>query len=113
MPMATKLPNGASAVIPIEKLVGYCLNPNHSSGKHKARVFASALGIRADNAEDLQQLIALAAIEGEVIQQDSTAFGQLYKVDWVIINHDSLVLRTLWEIRTGQSVPRLISAFIK
>lgn len=108
-----KLPSGASAIIPMEKLVGYCLNLNHSSGKHKARVFASALGIKADNAEDLRQLIAQAAVEGEVVQQDSTVFGQLYKVDWVIIDRDSVVLRTLWEIRTGQSAPRLISAFIK
>ncbi len=71
-----KLPNGASAIVPMDKLVGYCLNPNHSSGKHKARVFASALGIKTDNAEDLRQLIAQAAIDGEVVQQDSTAFGQ-------------------------------------
>ncbi|MBD2426399.1 DUF6883 domain-containing protein [Phormidium sp. FACHB-1136] len=108
-----KLPNGASAIIPMDKLVGYCLNPNHSSGKHKARVFAAALGIKADNAEDLRQLIAQAAVEGEVVQQGSTAFGQLYKVDWVIIDRGSVVLRTLWEVRTDQSAPRLVSAFIK
>jgi hypothetical protein len=52
-----KLPNGAYAVIPMEKLVGYCLNPEHSSGKNKARVFASALGITAANAGDLRELI--------------------------------------------------------
>lgn len=108
-----KLPNGASAIIPMDKLVGYCLNPNHSSGKHKARVFAAALGIKADNAEDLRQLIAQAAVEGEVVQQGSTAFGQLYKVDWVIIDRGSVVLRTLWEVRTDQPAPRLVSAFIK
>lgn len=108
-----KLPNGASAIIPMDKLVGYCLNPNHSSGKHKARVFAAALGIKADNAEDLRQLTAQAAVEGEVVQQGSTAFGQLYKVDWVIIDRGSVVLRTLWEVRTDQSAPRLVSAFIK
>ncbi|MBW4481696.1 MAG: hypothetical protein KME14_04045 [Tildeniella torsiva UHER 1998/13D] len=108
-----KLPNGASAIIPMEKLVSYCLNPNHSSGKHKARVFASALGIKADNAEYLRQLIAQAAVEGEVVQQDSTTFGQLYKVDWVIVDRDSVVLRTLWEVRADQFPPRLVSAFIK
>lgn len=65
-----KLPNGDHAVIPMKKLIGYCLNPNHSSGKHKARVFASTLGITTKNANDLRELIAIAAIEGEVIQQD-------------------------------------------
>ena len=48
-----KLPNGNHALISIEKLRGYCLNPEHPSEKHKARVFASALGITAQNAENL------------------------------------------------------------
>ncbi|MBE9078457.1 hypothetical protein IQ241_14320 [Romeria aff. gracilis LEGE 07310] len=108
-----KLPNGEAAVIPMEKLTGYCLNPNHPSGKHKARVFASALGITAENAGDLQELIAEAAIEGEVIQQDRTEFGQLYKVDWTIPGQVPIVLRTLWELTTAQSNPRLVSAFIR
>jgi hypothetical protein len=108
-----KLPNGDYAIIPMEKLIGYCLNPDHSSGKHKARVFASALGITAENADNLRELIAQAAIEGEVIQQDSSEFGLLYKVDWVIPDQDPIVLRTLWEIRYNQSNPRLVSAFIK
>jgi hypothetical protein len=68
-------------VIPMEKLRAYCLNPDHPSGKHKARVFTSALGVTAENAENLQSLIQRAAIEGEVIQQGSTEFGQLFKVD--------------------------------
>lgn len=65
----------------MEKLRAYCLNPDHPSGKHKARVFTSALGVTAENAENLQSLIQRAAIEGEVIQQGSTEFGQLFKVD--------------------------------
>jgi hypothetical protein len=108
-----KLPNGDCAAIPMEKLTGYCLNPAHSSGKHKARVFASALGITAENAEDLRELIVKAAIEGEVVQQDSTEFGQFYKVDWVVPDRESIILRTLWEISPNQSDPRLVSAFIK
>jgi hypothetical protein len=83
--------------------------------KHKARVFASALGITAENANSLRELITQAAIEGEVIQQDSSSeFGQLYKVDWVIPDQDQMiVLRTLWEIQFNQPNPRLVSAFIK
>ncbi|MBJ7900235.1 MAG: hypothetical protein GC158_10015 [Cyanobacteria bacterium RI_101] len=109
-----KLPNGEFAIIPMEKLTDYCLNPNHSSGKHKARVFASALGITAENADDLRELIIQVAIEGEVIQQDSTEFGRLYKVDWEIPDPQNvIILRTLWEITDNQPNPRLVSAFIK
>lgn len=108
-----KLPNGDQADIPLEKLLGYCLNLNHQSGKHKARVFASALGITPENVDDLQQLIARAAVCGEVVQQNSTEFGQLFKVDWAISNYDRVVLRTLWEITSVNPNPRLVSAFIK
>jgi hypothetical protein len=108
-----KLPNGDRAEVPIEKLLDYCLNSNHPSGKHKARVFASALEITAENAEDLRELIQRAAIEGEVVQQTTTEFGEAIKVDWAIPNTDSIVLRTLWEIKETYPNPRLVSAFIK
>ncbi|WP_200235400.1 DUF6883 domain-containing protein [Thiohalocapsa halophila] len=42
-----KLPNANQAVVDLEKLRGYCLNPAHPRGRHKARVFAAALGITA------------------------------------------------------------------
>lgn len=54
-----------------------------------------------------------AAVEGEVIQQNTTEFGQLFKVDWVIPETGGIVLRTLWELTSSQSNPRLVSAFIK
>ena len=63
-----KLPNGDRAEISTEKLRLYCLNPNHSSGKHKARVFQSALGITTENVDRLKALVEQAAISGEVVQ---------------------------------------------
>lgn len=108
-----KLPNGNHAVILMEKLRAYCLNHEHPSGKHKARVFASALEITAESADKLRELIVRAAIEGEVIQQESTEFGWLFKVDWAVPNHDQVVLRTLWEVTLDYPNPRLVSAFIK
>ena len=74
----------------MQKLVGYCLNPEHHSGKHKARVFKSRLGLEAENAEQLRELIQNAAIEGEVVKQDTTDFAIQYQVDWAAI------LRRFW-----------------
>lgn len=105
--------NGNQAEISLQKLVGYCLNQEHSSGKHKARVFASVLGITTNNAEVLRELIQKAAIEGEVIQQNITDFGQQFKVDWTVPNTAGIELRTIWEITLTNSNPRLISAFLK
>ncbi|MEL6500305.1 MAG: DUF6883 domain-containing protein, partial [Cyanobacteria bacterium J06623_1] len=91
-----RLPNGDRAEISRQKLLGYCLNPNHASGKHKAKVFASALGITADNVGILNELIQKVAIEGEVIQQSTTEFGQQFKVDWTVPQTQNIELRTIW-----------------
>ena len=39
-------PRARDAVIPTDKLIAYALNSDHPRGRHKARVFRSALGIR-------------------------------------------------------------------
>ena len=110
---AMKLPNGDRVEIPMQKLIGYCLNSEHPSGKHKARVFASVLGITVENADTLRSLVQTAAVEGEVVQQDTTAFGQQFKVDWIVPGTDKIQLRTIWEITAKNPNPRLISAFLK
>jgi hypothetical protein len=97
-----KLPNADRAIIPIEKLVGYCLNPEHPKGKHKARVFQAVLGITRENADRLYELVRQAAIAGEVVQERSTPFGL-----------DRVQLRTLWIISSELTIPQLVSAFIK
>jgi hypothetical protein len=51
----SKLLNAERAFVPIEKLAGYALNPSHPTGKHKARVFKSALGLTEDDAPLLQK----------------------------------------------------------
>ncbi len=108
-----KLPNGDRVLIPQEKLVDYCLNPNHSHGKHKAIIFKAVLSFTADNADQLRQMIQQAAIEGEVIQQNLTEKGETFKVDWEIPETQGRKLRTTWEIAYNSNVPRLITAFIK
>ncbi|MEH1788358.1 MAG: DUF6883 domain-containing protein [Nostoc sp.] len=44
-----KLPNPECAIVEIDKIAGYCLNPEHPEGKHKARVFKSALAACRSN----------------------------------------------------------------
>ncbi|MEG3438963.1 hypothetical protein V0288_17690 [Pannus brasiliensis CCIBt3594] len=108
-----KLPNGELAEISMEKLIGYRLNPEHSRGNNKARVFRARLGITAENAEELRDLIQQAALEGEVVQQVVTEFGRQFKVDWTIPDREGIQLRTIWEIGLTNPNPRLISVFIK
>jgi len=58
-----KLPNAARAVVEIEKLRDYCLNTNHPRRRHKARVFSTALGITAEDSEELRDAILSALFQ--------------------------------------------------
>jgi hypothetical protein len=107
-----KLSNGENAIVPMEKLVNYCLNPDHPRGKDKARVFASVLGFTQNSASQLAALAQQAAVNGEVTKETITVFGRYYRVDWAIPVRTEVVLRTIWEIATGEEIPRLVSAFI-
>ena len=49
-----KLPNRNNAVVSLEKFTEYLLNPEHPTGRHKARVFKAALGLTLENAEFLR-----------------------------------------------------------
>ncbi len=50
-----KLPNADRAFVDVVKLRDYSLNTEHKEGKHKARVFADALGLKSDDAAWLRQ----------------------------------------------------------
>ncbi|MBD1808504.1 hypothetical protein H6F98_24050 [Microcoleus sp. FACHB-SPT15] len=77
------------------------------------RTSRSHVGITRENADTLQELIQTAAVEGEVVQQDTTPFGQVFKVDWTVLSTQDVQLRTIWEITPTNPNPRLVSAFIK
>ena len=52
-----KLPNRHKAQVAVEKFRDYCLNSLHEKGKHKARVFKSALGFEQKDAETLRRIV--------------------------------------------------------
>jgi len=62
-----KLPNAKRAFVDIEKLRGYCLNPSHVRGKHKARMFSSILGLTLEDAEKLRKTLLEAAKDGDAV----------------------------------------------
>jgi hypothetical protein len=89
-----KLPNGARALIPMEKLTDYCLNPDHARGKDKARVFAAVLGITRDSVHVLADLVRQAARDEDITKEARTVWDQYDRVDWVIPSRVE-VLRTI------------------
>jgi len=69
------IPNAKNAVVDIRKLRDYCLNLEHDDGKHKARLFSSILGMTADNAEELRQIL----LEVVKVQEAQLVFLRLLK----------------------------------
>lgn len=72
-----KLPGAELAVVDIDKLRNYCLNPAHPRGHHKARVFASALRILQSDAEWLRVRLLDAALVGDVNEAEADEYGRL------------------------------------
>jgi hypothetical protein len=52
-----RLPNGDHAVVERAKFTGYCLNRDHPRGRHKARVFESALGLTERDVDILRDTL--------------------------------------------------------
>jgi hypothetical protein len=108
-----KLPNATRAVIEIEKLRDYCLSEIHPRGKHKARVFATTLGLTAGNALELRDAISAAIQTEEAVVGEQDDYGQRYSVDFSMKRRGrESAIRTAWIIRTGEDVPRLTSCYV-
>src|SRR5574341_1763457 len=108
-----KLPNAERAVLEIEKLRDYCLSVNHPRGRHKARVFATALGITADDAEELKQAILYAILVEEAKLTERDEYGQRYVVDFTMKRPGKEAsIRSSWIVRRGEDYPRLTSCYV-
>ncbi|MGH7812894.1 MAG: DUF6883 domain-containing protein [Candidatus Binataceae bacterium] len=108
-----KLPNPDRAVVELSKLRDYCLSAEHLRGKHKARVFASALGLTAADAPMLRAALLEAAVEGDARQAESDRFGQRFNLDFVLtLRGRPARIRSSWIVRRTEDFPRLTSCYI-
>ena len=109
-----KLPNADKAIVEAAKLRDYCLNPAHPEGRHKARVFRSALGVGQEQAEWLREAILAALTHAEVAYAEETPYGWRYDVD-IVLTHGgkSASVRTGWLVRKTENLPRLATCFVR
>ncbi|WP_053380327.1 DUF6883 domain-containing protein [Nitrospira moscoviensis] len=95
-----KLPNGEQAFVDVRKLRNYCFNTEHPRGQHKARVFKSALGWTAEQAEDVRRRLLAAVLQEGAGFLGADDYGQRYAVDFPVQGLDAIVtVRSLWIIR--------------
>ena len=101
-----KLPGGEHAVVDIAKLHDYCLNAWHPRGRHKARVFASALGLTRADAEFLREELLRAAREADAVIGDVDEYGARYVIDFVVTRDARLAtVRSLGLFVEGNTLP--------
>jgi hypothetical protein len=108
-----KLPNGERADLGM-KLEEYALNPQHRDGRHKARVFASALGITYANRHVLRRaILAVAATSDQAEARGDNGHGELYQLRFRMeTTKGAAFVRTAWIVRRGEGFPRLVTCYI-
>lgn len=108
------LPNHEQAFIAIEKLKDYSLDPLHPTGKDKAIVFKSVLGLTDQDAGFLGEAILKALPKGEAVPGREDQYGKRYLVDIKIHNLDKeVIVRTGWIIKKNEDFPRLTTCYVK
>lgn len=105
------VPSAERAVVDIRKLRDYCLDPTHE-GKHKARLFAAALGMTRDDAEDLRDALLQAVKTHDAKLGRRDGYGQRYVVDFTLEwRGKRTVIWSGWIIEHGSDTPRLTSCY--
>ena len=108
-----KLPSADRAVVDIVKLRNYCLNAEHPRGRHKARVFAATLGLSAEDAEELRDVLLAAARSEEASTGQQDQYGQRYLLDFLMGTAVGRArIRSSWIVRRGEDFPRLTSCYV-
>ena len=79
-----KLPNAERAFVNIAKLRDYSLDAAHEEGKHKARVFASALGLARNDADWLRDELLAVARTQDCRLGRKTNHGERYVLDFTL-----------------------------
>lgn len=108
------LPFAERAFVNDRKLLHYCLDAEHPVGKHKARVFKSALNIDGRTFGVLKQALLNAVKTNEAIFSGLNSEGNLYAVDFEMTHQGrQATVRSAWIVKFEESFPRLVTCYVK
>jgi len=106
------IPNSELAVVDIRKLREYCLNPLHYEGKHKARLFATILGLDAEDAEELREILLEVVKTNDAKLGRLDEYGQRFTLDFLLDwRGRQAMVRSGWIIEREAEIPRLTTCF--
>ncbi|WP_424349250.1 DUF6883 domain-containing protein [Latilactobacillus sp. 5-91] len=110
-----QLPNFDKVNFPEQKLTKYALSPESERGKHKAKVFKSALGYDLSNWQELRNQIINNVGNYEAISGESNEYGHKFKVIIPITgpNGATVDVSTAWMVSQDNSTTKLVTLFVK
>ncbi len=110
----SRLPRHASAIISEDKL-RYCLDPLHETGRHKARMFSSALGIGLEDTARLRRTIADGISRNDARRVGESEDGtERWVVEWMVQGRLSeLRMISAWDVDADAGLPQLVSCYLK
>jgi hypothetical protein len=112
----SKLPNVDKVIVDYRKVTDYALNPNHfPGGSEKAQAFANDLGYNQHNAGQLVEQIQSKLQSSKAVYAKLDQYGQriTMKISITGPNGDTVVVHTVWILKTGTDIPVLITLFAK
>ena len=107
-----KLPNFDRAMVPQEKITEYLLSPDHPRGRWKAQFFVK-VGFSPVEGDVLVAALLQHVADHQVKKVEDSQFGIHYTVEGAMEVPDGSapVVRSIWFIRTGDTIPRLVTAY--
>ena len=110
-----RLPRATEADVSVDKLRDYAFNADHPLGKHKARVFRSALGIGQDDWPYLRdQILGRVADAAVTAIRPKPPHGLEYEVRMPIegLNGETHPIITGWLV-VEEGPPRLLTTYVE
>lgn len=109
-----KLPNGHASVVEIEKTRDYCWSLVHPRGRHKARVFQSALRISEADADELRKALVDVAMNGDASLGTSDDYGTRHIIDFEMKRGERTAeIRSCRIVRKGETSQRFVTSYVR
>jgi hypothetical protein len=107
-----KLPNGGKAIVDERKIRQYLVSLSHPVGRFKAKFFAS-LGFGPDNWRELAAAILQVATTDDAQLVEDNEHGRKYLVSGTLTGPQarSAEVVSVWIVRVGDDVPRLVTVY--
>ena len=100
-------------IFDLRKLENYCLNPAHSRGRHKARVFREALGIGRADAIWLQSRLLESLESDDAVELGADSFGTRWRIDVAVARQErKAVVRTIWMVEADEDTVRFLTCWV-